>query len=378
MKNLTALSLVLAFTVAAAAQTQNVAGTNQLTINGVGAGATGPINLGISLGGQALLSYSGLPNSPIMLVLSSGAQANAYVIGPNNSIDVNLATLAFFLDGTGAFAPSPLAPYLRTGSTGAMNFIIPNAVTLPGQSFATQGAFLNPAYPAGIQVSAAFNILSPNLQPGTPGCNASAVTVPGLGDDTSSAIDITPSNGANWFTFYGVSYSTMYAGSNGYITGAAYTTLGESVAGLLTAPAKICAWWDDLNPTVGGTFSYYVNDTPGAEIFELCWTNVSEYGTTNQNTIKITLTATTVTFDYGPMASVDGLVGLSPGTVGAVSLPLDLSVSGNGVPLNQGATVEAPNELFTATFQNDMGGSKLTWSLGVSGGGVQGTPVFVN
>jgi hypothetical protein len=181
-------------------------------------------------------------------------------------------------------------------------------------------------------------------------------------------VDITPSGGAAWFTFYGTALSDVFCGSNGYVTSALFTTFTESVATFGAASVKkICGYWDDFNFAIAGSgpCTAYVSDAPGAEIAEFCWTNVPEFGTTaaNQNTFKITLVPSGIIFDYGNMSSVDGLVGLSGATAGYVNTAVVYAAG--GIPLNGGASVENPYQLFTAASPNVLPGSQITWILGM-------------
>jgi hypothetical protein len=376
MRSLLAVLTCVSLALPLSAQTANVAAFNSMTVNGIGAGATGPINLVFAAGTQASLVYSALPNSPIILAVAAGTSAGAIVIGPNNIVDLDLGTLAFLVDGTGALLPSPLSPFFHTNSSGAMNFIVPNAVPPAPAAIAAQSGLINPSYATGLQVSAAFRLGAPTFPPGNPAAHPMAVPVPGAGDDTSTLIDITPNNLPNWFTFYGTSYSNLYANSNGNVSTAIFTTLAESAATFAstTGGAKICALWDDLNPAVGGTFTYYVDDTPGAEVFEVTWTNVPEFSIGGSNSFKITITSGSIVMDYGALGSLDNLIGVSSGTSGT-GLPIIL---GTGVPLmlNTTATVQSPYQLFTAASPNYTANGQITWVLGTSGGSVPGTPIL--
>lgn len=388
-KTLTLLGLVAIVAMPLTSQTQNVAANNQMTVNGSGGGAVGPINLCVLGGSQATLAYSALANSPIILAIAADTQAGAINIGPpNNIVDLQLATLSFLIDGTGTLLPSPLSPFFHTAANGTMNFIIPNAVPAPPAAIAAQSAFVNPGYAVGIQVSAAFKLSGPpalgvpNLAPGNPACTPGNIAVPGAGDDTSFLADITPSALPNWFTFYGVSYSNFYLGSNGYATSVAFTTFSESAATFASATggAKICAAWDDFNILAPGTLTYSVSDTPGSEYFELCWTNVPEFAVAGTlNSFKLFVTPTFIRFDYGAMSSLDHLVGLSSGTAGTGVLTN--FGAGPGL-LNQGAAVESPYQLFIAGCPgpvSNLPGYSITFSLGTSPvGNVAGTPIGWN
>jgi|GEM_PF-2567988 len=103
-------------------------------------------------------------------------------------------------------------------------------------------------------------------------------TVLTLGDDTSVAVTL-----ATPVQLYGVAYTTMYVGSNGYITFTSGDSgYNESFGAHFDRP-RISALFDDLNPGAGGQVSYRVLDDRVA----VTWLNVPEYGTTNQNTFQV-------------------------------------------------------------------------------------------
>ena len=107
----------------------------------------------------------------------------------------------------------------------------------------------------------------------------------------------------------------VYVCSNGFVS-LEPTTAGsflETVTEFLSTGARIAVYWDDLNPTTGGTIHAEADPTNPA-IFHITWTNVPEYSATGANTFQLSLHASgNFELKYGAMSSLDGLVGLSLG-----------------------------------------------------------------
>jgi hypothetical protein len=162
------------------------------------------------------------------------------------------------------------------------------------------------------------------------------------------------------YSHFGTSYTTCFIGSNGYVTfNVGSTNLGESAATFVSAEPSIRMFWDDLNPGAGGQVTFY---TDNATTFEVCFTNVPEFAFTNQNSFRMLAQPGSVSIDYGAMAAVDGLVGMSPGGSLATGLPLNLSVGPNSI--NPG---EAPYELFTAASPMDLSGFQVLFFTDAAG-----------
>ena len=138
--------------------TTGVPGVNDLVINGQGSGLTSCIAVQVVPGAILTLAGSGFPNSPITVSIAANCVVEALpILGPY-SLDLDLLTHAFFLDGTGAFTPgTPLTQFLRTNQSGNFTFSVTAAVP-PGTSIALQMGFFNPAYPLGFAVSQAYDV----------------------------------------------------------------------------------------------------------------------------------------------------------------------------------------------------------------------------
>ncbi len=127
-----------------------------------------------------------------------------------------------------------------------------------------------------------------------------------LGDDQSVAVAL----GGSQVQLYGVSYGTIYVGSNGYITfGAADNSWNETIAQHFALP-RVAALFDDLSPQLGAVSWRLLADRVA-----VTWLAVPEYNATTTNTFQIELYFDgRIAFSYLDVAAADGLVGLSAGT----------------------------------------------------------------
>ncbi len=148
-----------------------------------------------------------------------------------------------------------------------------------------------------------------------------------LGDDESELITL---GGGESVALYGVSYSSFYVGSNGYITfnsGAGDWT--ETLDEHFDQP-RISALYDDISPNQSGTVSW----KQLADRVAVTWENVTEYNAGNQNTFQIEMYfGGDIRISYASIAADDGIVGLSEGEgLSADFLESDLSGSGSCGP----------------------------------------------
>ncbi len=358
-------------------QTTNTASFNQLTINGVGAGGTSCINVVTTAGTGLTVAYSALPASPIILATDMACAPGTLPLGPNNVVDITLTgALAFLLDGvTGS--NGWLSQFMFTNATGNFSLTIPNAPALAGP-LPLQGVVFGAGYAGGFNLTAAFTLFDnsffpdPNLGASSPACSSGAVALVGVGDDTSTAVSLLPTAGPNWFNFYGISLGQVFVGSNGYLSQSSLTSFTESAANLTAGAggAKIAAHYDDLLAAAGQMTAFVDNSVPGAEIAEFCWNAVPEFGgPANLNTFKITLTPTTITFDYGAMASTDGLVGLASGTPSTVATAYNMTLGSSNNVISPLGPTKAPFQLFTGTGAslNDLDNLQILFTLDASG-----------
>ena len=126
-------------------------------------------------------------------------------------------------------------------------------------------------------------------------------------DDQHVQVDLT---GGAMVSLYGVSYGTIYISMNGNVTfGSGDNDYDETLGEHFSLP-RIAAFYDDLNPSVGGTISW----KQLSDRVAVTWEGVPEYGTTNSNDFQIEMFSNgTITVSLLDMAATDGIVGLSEG-----------------------------------------------------------------
>jgi hypothetical protein len=126
------------------------------------------------------------------------------------------------------------------------------------------------------------------------------------------------------FVYFGSSVSTVCVGSNGFVTmGSGSTFYEENVADMINGLPRIMGFWDDLNPSAGGTVGVSYDTLPTPSFLCARWTNVPEFGVGNANNFSICgygtgnplgLPAGTIRLSYptAGVAAADGLVGITP------------------------------------------------------------------
>jgi hypothetical protein len=132
-------------------------------------------------------------------------------------------------------------------------------------------------------------------------------TVLSLGDDDYEQVTLA---GGAQVSLYGVSYSSFYVGSNGYITfGFSDTDLSESLEDHFDLP-RISGLFDDLNPSSAGTVSWKQLSDRAVVTYE----DVTEYSPTSQNSFQIEMFFDgVITITHLTIEATDGLAGLSEG-----------------------------------------------------------------
>ena len=96
------------------------------------------------------------------------------------------------------------------------------------------------------------------------------------------------------FPFNGANETSIYVSSNGFLT-IGGTDPGDGCctgdpAVLVSGPARIAAWWEDLDPTSGGTVEHALDAGTGE--FVISWRNVPEYGAATPINVQIALSPT--------------------------------------------------------------------------------------
>ncbi len=112
------------------------------------------------------------------------------------------------------------------------------------------------------------------------------------------------------FTFFGITYTDVYIGSNGFLTfGQGSTDWSESVANFLTEEPKI-AIWNDFDPSSSGTISV----TSTSSYFTVSYDLVPQSGSSDQNSFDITIFSDgSIELYFESLASSDLLVGITAG-----------------------------------------------------------------
>lgn len=128
-----------------------------------------------------------------------------------------------------------------------------------------------------------------------------------LGDDAFANVNVGAGKSVK---LYGVSYTNLYVGSNGYITfGSGDTAYLESLGAHFDRP-RISMLFDDLNPSAGGTVSW----KQLANRLVVTFQSVREYGASSQNSFQAELFFDgVIRITWLDLAVRDGLVGISDG-----------------------------------------------------------------
>jgi len=137
--------------------------------------------------------------------------------------------------------------------------------------------------------------------------NPAGGTTLSLFDDDSEQIVL---GGGNTVKLYGQSYGSFWVNSNGSLTfNGGDTDYTESLTEHFGEP-RISPYWDDFNPSVGGTVSY----RELSDRVVVTWDGVPEYSTSNQNTFQVELFYSgRIRMSYASLDSTDGITGLSAG-----------------------------------------------------------------
>ncbi|MEP0845805.1 MAG: hypothetical protein HRF50_03170, partial [Phycisphaerae bacterium] len=152
-------------------------------------------------------------------------------------------------------------------------------------------------------------------------------TTVSLSDDSFAQVNL---GGGQQVLLYGTAYSTLYIGSNGYITfNSGDSDYTETLADHFNRP-RVSALFDDLNPSTGGTVSW----KQLSDRVAVTWLNVPEYGTSNTNTFQIELFFNgDITITHTTVDVLDCITGLSAGNgLDPDFFETDLTAMGNCGP----------------------------------------------
>jgi hypothetical protein len=190
----------------------------------------------------------------------------------------------------------------------------------------------------------------------------------GLGDDDDGSVIVTVSGGWS-FPICGNSYSEFYLNGNGLLTFDSETTEWFETSSDLTstyAPA-IAIYWDDFN--LGYTTDAMVWGQVHGDAVTMHFREAPEYFASTTNDFSLTLfNDGRVMWNFGSMASYDGLVGWAcgTGTGEEVDWSAELEVGTEGLPTIGTGTEDAMWQLFDWSDRNDLENSTL-WSCVTAG-----------
>jgi len=127
------------------------------------------------------------------------------------------------------------------------------------------------------------------------------------------------------FPFYGQSYTAAFVNSDGNLTfveGESAST-DRSLGRLLAGPPRIAPLFSDFDPSVGGSVTTHAE----SDAFRVTWTNVPQYGKSDQNTFQVTLFRDgRIQFAYAALGTgIDGVAGIAPGRYQGGYTPLDIA-----------------------------------------------------
>jgi Carboxypeptidase regulatory-like domain len=239
----------------------------------------------------------------------------------------------------------------RTSSTGADGtFSIANVPTVQG-NLIVSASFTPPGGPALTGTSAP----TPPVRGGTTNVG-DIVLIPALFEPDLGTLVLRQDDGSVTralpfsFSYYGNTYNQVFVSNNGNLSfNVANGDFTETVSEFLSSPPRISAFWDDLIPdsTFGDTASgLYVNDQlPGRIV--VTWLRELEFSQVpGPNTIQVILFSDgRIQYGYQGIASLDAIVGLSPGGL-TVGNPLVRVVDFSNTPFLSTAAGEAIYEQF--------------------------------
>jgi len=127
-----------------------------------------------------------------------------------------------------------------------------------------------------------------------------------LGDDDSQEVVL-----ANPVSLYGVSYNSVYVGSNGYLTFTGPDTdYDETLIEHFNQP-RVSALYNDFSPNQSGAISYL----DLSDRFVVTYVDLTEYNAGNINTFQVELFHNgDITITHLQMDATEGITGLSAGT----------------------------------------------------------------
>ncbi|MHC4989828.1 MAG: hypothetical protein ACYTGC_02515, partial [Planctomycetota bacterium] len=164
-----------------------------------------------------------------------------------------------------------------------------------------------------------------------------------LGDDAGEVVPI----GFN-FNFFGNDFSSIGVSSNGYLSfGNVLTSFGNATIPNAAPPNDLIApFWDDLNPTDGGSIRYGTFSEPTRLMVE--WDAVPEFGTGGAETASfqaVLFPNGNIDFRYGPLVGV-------PSAPGDVTIGVEDETGTIGFSVPDTSIAEGTCLRFVPSFDN--------------------------
>ncbi len=150
------------------------------------------------------------------------------------------------------------------------------------------------------------------------------------------------------FPFFGTRYEHVFLNSDGNLTfvEADNASMTRSLGRFLNGPPRIAPLFIDLDPSQATTGGVYLRTTSTS--MQITWSSVPEFGSTNENTVQVTLFRSgRILVAYGSVDAVDAVVGVAPGGGGGLAL-IDFDAD---LPVDSGDRALA--ERFSAEEQID-------------------------
>jgi hypothetical protein len=187
-------------------------------------------------------------------------------------------------------------------------------------AFATgeQPDFLTEQFYSGCDLQQTLIVFIPDGSPGGyQACTYPSDGLPGPTGGPTAELDdddylYIPLTGGKMIEFFGVSYSGVYIGSNGYVTfGAGDDDWSATLQEHFDGPPRFAAFWADLDPTASGRVSYQQL----VDRFLITWHSIPGVSTSNSVTVQVHFFFDgKIVAAWGDMMLSSGLVGLSDGS----------------------------------------------------------------
>lgn len=334
-----------------------------LVLSGNGSLAASIVNSQVAVGNDLVVAYQTQDSWAPVALFASPTAAIGGLTTPTNSIDLELAVSEIVLSGLDGGVSGIL---MRTNGTGLFSLTFPLGPGAAGLDTHLMMAHLSAMSADGFYVSQVHRLTTTSL--GASSLNTQGTFSITLGDDDSQSQAVN-FNGGVGLSFYGIPYTDVWIGSNGFLTfGGPDTDFVESTAALRGGLPRIAFLWDDHDPSAGGV----VNVTSDPDSFKVAFANVPRVGDTTPQDfvceiVRDSLTGITVTMDYAAISSTSALIGLSPGVQPGQTPALDgaLDLSATNAPITGIST--AYYELFGAANPIDVGGLQVVWLLDLTG-----------